>query len=176
MIIKLHLREFFWVFSVPPGDDMAVRNKQVKRNPALVKWKLQLPSSSSDVHLHWCRTKTFARRLLFQSSGTATGSFRWATRTQMQLHTHGYFNSAPPQNLSTSSQQLGSTRNAGMYLGRYHMLLSRGVLQRLKSSQRDIIWWHAATACVYLAESWKRLKTIQEQGERYRWVPNSFSY
>lgn len=158
MIIKFHLHEFFWVFSVAPGDDMAVRNKQVKRNTVLVKWKLQLPSSSTDVHLHWCRTKTDARRLLFQSSNTAMASFQWVTHTQM--HTHAYFNSAPFQNLNTSYQQLGYTRNARMYLGRYHMLLNKGVLQKQKSSWRVIIWWHAVTACVYLAGSWKHLKII----------------
>lgn len=137
---------------------MAVRNKQVKRNTVLVKWKLQLPSSSTDVHLHWCRTKTDARRLLFQSSNTATASFQWVTHTQM--HTHAYFNSAPFQNLNTSYQQLGYTRNARMYLGRYHMLLNKGVLQKQKSSRRVIIRWHAVTACAYLAGSWKHLKII----------------
>lgn len=158
MIIKFHLHEFFWVFSVAPGDDMAVRNKQVKRNTGLVKWKLQLPGSPTDVHLHWCRTKTDARRLLFQSSNTATASFQWVTRAQR--HTHGYFNSAPFQNLNTSYQQLGSTRNARMYLGRYHTLLNKGVREREKSSRQVVIWWHAVTACAYLAESWKRLKMI----------------
>lgn len=158
MTIKFHLHEFFWVLSVAPGDDMAARNKQVKRNTVLVKWKLQLPSSSTDVHLHWCRTKTDARRLLFQSSNTATAGFQGVTHTLM--HIHGYFNSAPFQNLNTSYRQLGYARNARMYLGRYHMLLNKGVRERKKSSRRVRIWWHAVTACVYLAESWQRLKMI----------------
>jgi len=114
---------------------MAVRNKQVERNTALVKRRLQLPSSSTDVHLHRCRTKTDARRrLLFQSSRPATASFQWATRTQP--HAHGHLNSAPVQHPAASCQQPGCTRHARLGWGRYHTLPNEGVLGPQESSRQ----------------------------------------
>lgn len=106
--MKFHLREFFGVFSGAPGDDMAVKKKQANRSTVPVKWSLQLASSFADVHLHWCRTKTGARSLLFQSSNTAANSFQWVPRTQ--LHAHWCSNSLPLQNLNASLQQLWHTR------------------------------------------------------------------
>lgn len=55
--IKFHLQGFLWLFSVSPGDDMDVRTEQVNRSSVLVKWNLQLPGSSPDVHLLGCWTK-----------------------------------------------------------------------------------------------------------------------
>lgn len=55
--IKFHLQGFLWLFSVSPGDDMDVRTEQVNRSSVLVRWNLQSPGSSPDVHLLGCWTK-----------------------------------------------------------------------------------------------------------------------
>lgn len=149
---------------------MAVRNKQVNRSTAPVKWTLRLPSSSPDVHLHRCRTKSDARSLLFQSSSTATASVQWVTRAQ--LHAHGCSSSLPLQNLNVSYQQLWYTRmhawiwedttcseRKGWCKGRK---LCRGLSARDMQLQHALVWQRAG-----IISKWFRNKKKVRRGSAF---------